>query len=63
MADLEKTIQEQEAQLAAKEEEEEEGEDIQGDIHSYLSDDNDYLEDDAMDFYTDDDDADFIDDE
>ena len=62
MADLEKTIKEQEAQLAAKEEEEE-GEDIQGDLYSDLSDDNDYLEDDAMDFYTDDDDSDFIDDE
>ena len=62
VADLEKTIHEQEVQLEAKEEEEE-GEDIQGDIHSYLSNDDDYLEDDAMDFYTDDDDSDFIDDE
>lgn len=62
MADLEKTIKEQEAQLAAKEEEEE-GEDIHGDIHSYLSNDDDYLEDDDMEFYTDDDDSDFIDDE
>ena len=62
VADLEKTIKEQEAHLAAKEEDDE-GEDIQGDLHLYLSDDNDYLEDDAMDFYTDDDDSDFIDDE
>ena len=58
---LEKTIHEQEVQLEAKEEEE--GEDIQGDLHSYLSDDNDYLEDDAIEFHTDDDDSNFIDDD
>ena len=60
VATLEKTIREQEIQLEAKEEE---GEDIQGDLYSYLSDDNDYLEDDAMEFHTDDDDSDFIDDD
>ena len=62
VADLEKTVKEQEAQLAAKEEEEE-GEDIQGDMDSYLSNDDDFLEEDAVDFYTDDEDSDFIDDE
>ena len=62
VADLEKIIMEQEAQLAVKEEEEE-GEDIQGDIDSYLSNDDDFLEEDAVDFCTDDDDSDFIDDE
>ena len=62
MADLEKTIKEQEAQLAVKEEEVE-GEDIQGDIDYYLSNDDDFLEEDVVDFYTDDEDSDFIDDE
>ena len=62
MADLEKTVKEQEAQLAAKEEEDE-GEDIQGDMDSYLSNDDDFLEEDAMDFYTGDEDSDFIDNE
>ena len=62
MADLEKTVKEQEAQLASKEEEEE-GEDIQGDMDSYLSNDDDFLEEDAVEFYTDDEDSDFIDDE
>ena len=62
VADLEKTVKEQEAQLAAKEEEDE-GEDIQGDMDSYLSNDDDFLEEDAVDFYTDDEDSDFIDDE
>ncbi len=62
MDDLEKTIKEQEAQLAAKEEEDE-GEDIQGDMDSYLSNDDDFLTEDAVDFYTDDEDSDFIDDE
>lgn len=60
VATLEKTIREQEIQL---EEKEEEGEDIRGDLYSYLSDDDDYLEDDAMEFHTDDDDSDFIDDD
>ena len=62
MADLEKTVKEQEAQLTAKEEEEE-GEDIQGDMDSYLSNDDDFLEEDVVDFYTNDEDSDFIDDE
>ena len=62
VADLEKTVKEQEAQLAAKEEDDE-GEDIQGDMDSYLSNDDDFLAEDAVDFYTDDEDSDFIDDE
>ena len=60
VATLEKTIHEHEVQLEAKEEE---GEDIHGDLYSYLSDDDDYLEDDAMEFHTDDDDSAFIDDD
>ena len=59
VADLEKTVKEQEAQLAAKEEEEE-GEDIQGDMDSYLINDDDFLEEDTVEFYTDDEDSDFI---
>ena len=62
MADLEKTIKEQEAQLSTKEEDDE-GEDIQGDMDSYLSNDDDFLAEDDVDFYTDDEDSDFIDDE
>ena len=42
---------------------EDEGEDITGDPYSYLSDDDDYLEDYAMDFFTDDEDYNFINDE
>ena len=45
------------------EETESEGEDICGDPYSYLSDDDDFLEDYAMDFFTDDDDYNFINDE
>ena len=59
VATLEKTIHEQEIQLEAKEEE---GENIQWDLYSYLSDDNDYLEDEAMEDNTNEDDAAFIDD-
>ena len=62
VADLEKTVKEQEAHLAAKEEEDE-GEDIQGDMDSYLNNDDDFLEEDVVDFYTDYEDFDFIDDE
>ena len=62
VADLEKTVKEQEDHLAAKEEEEE-GEDIQGDTDSYLSNDDDFLEEDVVDFYIDDEDSDFIDNE
>ena len=42
---------------------EDEGEDITGDPYSYLSDDDDYLEDYAMDFFTDEDDYNFINDD
>ena len=60
MATLKRTIRDQATQL---EEKEEEGEDIRGDPYSYLSDDDDYLEDLDMDFHTNDDDSAFIDDE
>lgn len=60
VSDLEETIHEQDMQL---EERENEGEDIHGDPYSYLSDDDDYLEDLDMDFHTNDDDSAFIDDE
>ena len=39
------------------------GEDLRGDPYSYLSDDDDFLEDQAMDFFTDEDDFAFIDDD
>ena len=37
-----------------------EGEDIAGDPYSYISDDDDFMEDYAMDFFTDTDDSSFI---
>ena len=60
VTDLEETIHERDMQL---EDRENEGEDICGDPYSYLSDDDDYLEDLDMDFHTDDGDSAFIDDE
>ena len=56
---LEETIHERYMQL---EEQENEGEDLRGDPYSYLSDDDDFLEDQAMDFFTDEDHYDFIND-
>src|SRR3954469_20281439 len=58
--DLEETIQERDMQL---EERENAGEDLRGDPYSYLSDDDDFLEDQAMDVFTDEDDFAFIDDD
>src|SRR3954465_7300390 len=60
ITNLEETIHERDMQL---EERENAGEDLRGDPYSYLSDDNDFLEDQAMDFFTDDDDFAFIDDD
>ena len=62
VTDLEETIHERDMQL---EERENAGEDIRGDPYSYLSDDDDddFLEDQAMDFHTDGDDSAFIDDD
>ena len=60
VSDLEETIHEWDMQL---EERENAGEDIRGYPYSYLSDDDDFLEDQAMDFHTDDDDYAFIDDD
>ena len=60
ITDLEETIHERDMQL---EERENAGEDLRGDPYSYLSDDNDFLEDQAMDFFTDEDDFAFIDDD
>src|SRR3954466_14092684 len=60
ISDLEETIHERDMQL---EERENAGEDLRGDPYSYLSDDDDFLEDQAMDFFTDDDDSAFIDDD
>ena len=57
MTDLEETIHERDMQLKERENA---GEDIRGDPYSYLSDDDDFLEDQAMDFHTDDDDSAFI---
>src|SRR3954464_8911536 len=59
ISDLEDTIHERDMQL---EERENTGEDLRGDPYSYLSDDDDFLEDQAMDFFTDEDDFAFIDD-
>ena len=60
ISDLEETIHERDMQL---EEREIAGEDLCGDPYSYLSDDDDYLEDQAMDFFTDEDDFTFINDD
>src|SRR5215216_3654676 len=57
---LEDTIHERDMQL---EERENAGEDLCGDPCSYLSDDDDFLEDQAMDFFTDEDDFAFINDD
>src|SRR3954466_12417085 len=59
ISSLEETIHERDMQL---EERENAGEDLRGDPYSYLSDDDDFLEDQAMDFFTDEDDFAFIDD-
>src|SRR3954465_2675968 len=50
ISSLEETIHERDMQL---EERENAGEDLRGDPYSYLSDDDDFLEDQAMDFFTD----------
>src|SRR3954466_10553038 len=60
ISDLEETIHERDMQL---EERENAREDLCGDPYSYLSDDDDFLEDQAMDFFTDEDDFAFIDDD
>ena len=60
ISDLEETIHERDMQL---EERENAGEDLRGDPYSYLSDDDDFLEDQAMDFFTDEDNFAFIDDD
>ena len=60
ISSLEETIHERDMQL---EERENAGEDLRGDPYSYLSDDDDFLEDQAMDFFTDEDDFAFIDDD
>src|SRR3954465_1098832 len=60
ISDLEETIHERDMQL---EERENAGEDLRGDPYSYLSDDDDFQEDQAMDFFTDEDDFAFIDDD
>ena len=57
---LEETIHERDMQL---EERENAAEDLRGGPHSYLSDDDDFLEDQAMDFFTDEEDFTFIDDD
>ena len=57
ISSLEETIHERDMQL---EERENAGEDLRGDPYSYLSDDDDFLEDQAMDFFTDEDDFAFI---
>src|SRR3954464_15456741 len=56
---LEETIHERDMQL---EERENAGEDLCGDPYSYLSDNDDFLEDQALDFFTNEDDFAFIDD-
>src|SRR4051812_377922 len=60
ITDLEETIHERDMQL---EERENAREDLRGDPYSYLRDDDDFLEDQAMDFFTDEDDFAFIDDD
>src|SRR3954469_9335422 len=59
ISSLEETIHERDMKL---EERENAGEDLRGDPYSYLNDDDDFLEDQAMDFFTDEDDFAFIDD-
>src|SRR4051812_19259845 len=60
ISSLEETIHERDMQL---EERENAGENLRGDPYSYLSDDDDFLEDQAMDFFIDEDDYAFIDDD
>src|SRR4051812_42297317 len=60
ISSLEETVHERDMQL---EERENAGEDLHGAPYSYLSDDDDFLEDQAMDFFTDEDDFAFIDDD
>src|SRR3954463_5351855 len=60
ISDLEETIHERDMQL---EERENAGEDLRGNPYSYLSDDDDFLEDQAMDFFTYEEDFAFIDDD
>src|SRR3954469_23668144 len=60
ITDLEETIHERDMQLKERENA---GEDLCGDPYSYLSDDDDFLEDQAMDFFTDEEDFAFINDE
>src|SRR4051812_17077579 len=60
VTDLEETIHERDMQL---EDRENAGEDICGDPYSYLIDDDDFLEDQAMDFFTDEDNFAFIEDD
>src|SRR4051812_20070176 len=60
ITDLEETIHERDMQL---EEKENSGEDLRGDPYSYLSYDDDFLEDQDMNFFTDEDDFAFIDDD
>src|SRR3954467_5017273 len=57
ISDLEETIHGRDMKL---EERENAGEDLRGDPYSHLSDDDDFLEDQAMDFFTDEDDFAFI---
>src|SRR3954470_16184120 len=60
ITELEETVHERDMQL---EERENAGEDLRGDPYSYLNNDGDFLEDQAMDLFTDDDDFAFIDDD
>src|SRR3954466_4934581 len=60
ISSLEETIHVRDMQL---EERENAGEDLHGDPYSYLSDNDDFLEDQAMDFFTDEEDFTFIDDD
>src|SRR4051812_41283387 len=60
ISDLEETIHERDMQLAERENA---GLDLRGDPYFYLSDDDDFLEDQAMDFFTDEDDYAFINDD
>src|SRR4051812_19545199 len=60
ISDLEETILERDMQL---EERENAREDLHGDPYSYLSDDDDFLEDQAMDLFTNEDDIAFINDD
>src|SRR3954469_12094255 len=60
ISSLEETIHERDMQL---EERENAREDLRGDPYSYISDDDDFLEDQAMDFFTDEEDFAFIDDD